>query len=64
MSKKNNKLAESDITVLLGVPSRTLQDWKKTNHSNWRYKIYNLLKNHTYEELETFVNLLEEKKEK
>ena len=51
MSKKNNKLDDSNITQLLGIPSATVRDWKKTSSDNWRKKLYLFLKSHTYNEL-------------
>jgi len=59
MSKKNNKLSDTDITTFLGVPNTTLRDWKKNDPQNWRNKLYTFLKSHTYEELETKVSFLD-----
>lgn len=61
MSKKNNKLGDTDITNFLGVPNTTLRDWKKTESTNWRKKLYTFIKSHTYEELEQKLNSLKEK---
>ncbi len=56
MSKKNNKLSDMDIVRMIGISKNTLQDWKNTDIDNWRNKLYNLLKSHTYEELEQKIN--------
>jgi len=32
------------IENALGIPTRTLQDWKNQEKSNWRYKVYRFLK--------------------
>lgn len=58
MSKKNNKLGDSDITDMLGLPRTTIQDWKKTDSTNWRKKLYTFIKSHTYEELEQKLDTL------
>ena len=60
MSKKNNKLGDTDITIMLGVPNTTLRDWKKNDSTNWRKKLYTFIKSHTYEELEQKLDTLKE----
>lgn len=44
MDKKQKKVKDVDIYREYGVPTRTLQDWKNADKSNWRYKVYNGLK--------------------
>ena len=37
-------IKDVEITRLIGIPSRTLQDWK--NGKGWRYKVYLICKEH------------------
>ena len=48
------KIYDSDITKILGIPRTNLQDWKNSDATNWRYKVYNFLKQQSKENLEVF----------
>ena len=48
------KIYDSDITKILSVPSSTLKDWKNSDATNWRFKVYNFLKQQSKEDLEVF----------
>jgi len=37
-------MKDTEIQEKYGVPTRTLQDWKKKAPDNWRFKVYELLK--------------------
>ena len=34
------KMSDAEIYRAYGIPTRTLQDWKKTDSDNWRKKVY------------------------
>jgi phage pi2 protein 07 len=55
MARKSDKLYDTDITKLLGVPNTTLQDWKKQDIDNWRFKLYKLMKSFNKAEFEELV---------
>ena len=56
------KIYDSDITKILSVPSSTLKDWKKSDATNWRFKVYSFLKQQSKKDLEDFViNLVSSK---
>ena len=37
-------MKDTEISRKFGLPISTIQDWKKTDKDNWRYKIYHYLK--------------------
>ena len=41
---KLKKKSDVEISTEIGIPTRTLQEWKKKDKNNWRKKIYNKLK--------------------
>lgn len=51
-------MKDTELRELLGVPTRTLQDWKNKEKENWRYKVYKLLKALSKEDI---AKLLQEK---
>jgi len=42
---KGNMMNDKEITELFGIPKATLDTWKKTEKDNWRFNVYNFLKN-------------------
>jgi len=34
------KMSDTEIYRAYGIPTRTLQDWKKKDNDNWRKKVY------------------------
>ena len=55
------KIYDSDITKILSIPSSTLKDWKKSDATNWRFKVYNFLKQQSKSDLENFITTFREK---
>ncbi len=37
-------MKDIDMNRKFGIPLSTLQDWKKADKENWRYKLYMYLK--------------------
>ena len=37
------KMTDKKIETVIGIPTRTLQDWKKSNKNSWRFKVYNFI---------------------
>jgi len=38
------KITDTAINKRFGIPISTIQDWKKTDKNNWRFKLYAYLK--------------------
>lgn len=56
---ENKKISDVKITQIMGLPRNTLQEWKKKDISDWRYKVYNYIKSKNEEELKSFISELE-----
>lgn len=52
----SNMIKDTKIKELFGVPISTLQDMKKSDKDNWRYKVYTFLKSQTEEDIAKFQN--------
>jgi hypothetical protein len=37
-------LKDIELVRIFGIPNSTIQDWKKGDKNNWRYKLYTYLR--------------------
>ena len=42
---KGDTMQDKSMTDLYGIPKPTLDTWKKADKDNWRFNVYNFLKN-------------------
>lgn len=49
--KDNSTLSDIDICRLIGIPQMTFVQWKKRESRDWRYVLYNMLKNMSENEI-------------
>ena len=47
-------IKDTQITGFFGVPRSTIQDMKKTDKDNWRFKVYTFLKQQNEETIKKF----------
>jgi hypothetical protein len=48
---------DTDLKELLGIPIQSLQNFKKREKDDWRYKVYHFLKSQPRENIENFLKL-------
>lgn len=45
-------MPDTELSKLINIPVRTIQDFKKNDKDNWRHIVYQLLSSMTKEQLE------------
>jgi len=50
-------MTRKEIEEILGIPQSSLSDWSKKDMSNWRRRLYILLKNLSYIEAERLLEM-------
>lgn len=49
-------LKDTDISAIFNISVNTIRDWKVKEKTNWRYKIYTLIKNMSKDEINLILN--------
>ena len=53
--KQTGNISDNKLSLLLGIPIGTLRDWKKSDKTKWRYRLYISLKGFREDELKEFL---------